>query len=345
MIYLLGILIHSEGGKEMETPNYENTNNLTNDEWAFLVYLLLIEDEKKQNETWNQFEKDLIYKNRFSSDSPVVKELHACEVQASKKIQSGSIYYRARIYPHNSYDKLLRYYLKADGRGENEIDAFIRDLSDSEKHLALLSQYYGNGDSSIGKNTGKIQDLHQKWKRYVKFKGYSASESSAPKSDLVGNGRANPDHIRYLYLCEDETTPVYEIRPIIGEQVSVAKFRLLKDITVYDLTLGIQDQMSITNNQWSSLYDMIGKMFSKPFNGEVQHYLPTQFLAEEIKRMGFDGLRFNSSLHKGGVNVVLFDPDLCKAVSSDLRLVNGISLDIVDPPIYQIGQDASTKEE
>ena len=100
-----------------------------------------------------------------------------------------------------------------------------------------------------------------------------------------------------------------------------------------------------TDNQRSSLYDVIGKMFSKPLNGDAQHYLPTQFLAEEIKRMGFDGLRFNSSLHKDGINVVLFDPDTCKAVSSELRMVNGIKLDISDHPIYQIGQEPVAKEE
>ena len=33
-------------------------------------------------------------------------------------------------------------YLKASGRSEDEIDAFIKNLSDSEKHLALLSHYY-----------------------------------------------------------------------------------------------------------------------------------------------------------------------------------------------------------
>lgn len=329
----------------METPKNEKTNDLTNEEYFLALLLLLEEDERQQKEKWDQFEKDLIYTNRFSSKSPVVAELHDCAERAAKKIPSNSVFYRARVYPYNSYDKLLRYYMKSTGHSSKEIDEFTKSLSDSEKLLSLQSQYYSNLDACKASSSKTASNLQQKWKNNVRFKGYSAIESTAPKSNLVGNGRANPDHIRYLYLCEDDRTPVYEIRPIIGDIVSVAEFRLLKDIIVYDLTLDIQDQMRITDNQWSSLYDMIGKMFSKPFNGEVQHYLPTQFLAEEIKRMGFDGLRFNSSLHKGGVNVVLFNPELCKAVSSDLRLVNGISLDIVDPPIYQIGQETSIKED
>lgn len=72
-------------------------------------------------------------------------------------------------------------------------------------------------------------------------------------------------------------------------------------------------------------------------NGDASQYFPTQYLAEEIKKMGFDGLRFNSSLHSGGVNVVLFNPEDCKAVSSDLVEVKGINIDFEQPLIYKIG--------
>ena len=78
-------------------------------------------------------------------------------------------------------------------------------------------------------------------------------------------------------------------------------------------------------------------MFSRPYNGEPTKYLPTQYLAEEIKNMGFDGLRFNSSLHSGGINVVLFDPEACKAVSSDLVEIKSIDIDMERPLIYTIG--------
>ena len=75
--------------------------------------------------------------------------------------------------------------------------------------------------------TPELVKAQKKWKRYVKYKGWNAEDSGAPPADLMGNGRANPDHIRYLYLSEDPVTPVYEVRPIIGDTVSVAKFKLL----------------------------------------------------------------------------------------------------------------------
>ena len=80
-------------------------------------------------------------------------------------------------------------------------------------------------------------------------------------------------------------------------------------------------------------------MFSRPFNGDPAKYIATQFLAEEIKNMGFDGLRFNSSLNTGGINVVLFDPDVCRAISSELIEVKGIHIEQDEAQIYKIGSN------
>lgn len=321
----------------METINNDMTNNLTNDEWTFLIYLLLMEDQKQRSEIWEQFENDLTYKNRFSSDSLIVSELKKRAKQATTIIPKKTVFYRARSFKHSSFDKLVRYYMKENGYSNKQITAALEDKSYSEKLVSILPILYGDVDAdypNLGKTANALFAAQRKWKRYVKFKGYSAADSGAPQADLVNNGRVNPDHIRYLYLCEDEITPVYEIRPIIGERVSVAKFSLQTDVKVYDLTLDIQDRMENSEYEWPSLYNTIGIMFSRPYNGENRHYLPTQFLAEEIKRMGFDGLRFNSSLHKGGINVVLFNPDVCKAISSELRNISEIKIKIDDPLIY-----------
>ena len=85
------------------------------------------------------------------------------------------------------------------------------------------------------------------------------------------------------------------------------------------------------------LYNTIGAMFSRPYNGDASKYLSTQYIAEEIKNMGFDGLRFRSSLNKNGYNIVLFNPDDCVAVSSDLVEVKGIDLKLDEPMIYKVG--------
>lgn len=324
----------------MDQREYDKNYDANEDSWRWilLILALMLEDERKKDEQWNAFEHDLIYKNRFSSNHPIVKELHKQSGRATKRIPANSVFYRARSFGSTGKDKLLEYYLKALGKTKAEIKEILSETSDYQKEMLLLT--YNNQDLHYSGDpllSQKIIEAQRKWMRYVRFKGYNASNSTAPGADLVSNGRANPDHIRYLYLCEDEATPIYEIHPFIGETVSVAKFKLLKDIQVYDLTLTIPAETSEPDIYFPSLYNSIGKMFSKPHSGDASKYIPTQYLAEEIKRMGFDGLRFNSSLRAGGVNLVLFDPDLCDAMSSDLVEVKSITINTDTPSFYKIG--------
>ena len=323
----------------MEIEKTTADNNLSNEEWMLILLMLILEDERQKDETWNQFETELIYKNRFFSDSPIVKEIHKRAAQATTIIPAGSLFYRARVYKQNSFDKLFEYYLKDAGFNREEIRQMMPNLSETEKRFLLLAQQSGDNweEAVSGTDLSAFTTAIKKWKKNIQFKGYNAKDSAAPPAELTGNGRANPDHIRYLYLAEDKITPIYEVRPIIGDHVSVAKFRLLKEIRIYDMTIEIQDQGDTTEVKFPSLFNTIGRMFSRPTNGNPTGYIPTQYLAEEIKRLGFDGLRFNSSLHKGGVNLVLFNPEDCKPISSELIDVTGIEIFTDDPFVYKIG--------
>ena len=50
-------------------------------------------------------------------------------------------------------------------------------------------------------------------------------------------------------------------------------------------------------------------------------YIASQIIAEYIRHLGYDGIRYSSSLHRGGYNLTVFDVKKCEAVSStDLRL-------------------------
>ena len=180
-----------------------------------------------------------------------------------------------------------------------------------------------------------IQDAYSKWKR-KKFKGYDSKQSGPPPKEKTPAGRANPECIRYLYLCEDEQTPVYEVHPTIGQEVSVAKFKTKKPLKIYDLTLNLPDKHKNPDYDTPSLYDAVGHNFSVPNTGEPIQYLPTQYISEEIKNLGFDGLRFNSSLRQGGINVVLFDPEVCSMQSSDIVKVDSIEIKTRKPDVYSL---------
>ena len=192
--------------------DFSNLSDIENDEWTFLLFMLLMEDARQKNEEWLQFEQELIYKNRFSSNSPIVEELHKRENQATIVFSSSKELYRARSFKRSSFDKLVKYYMKECGCSEELIDTVLKEWTNEQKLITLLPQLYSDVDPNYLNNnteTRALVNAQKKWKARIHFKGYNAKDSTAPNPELIGNGRANPDHIRYLYLCEDNVTPIY----------------------------------------------------------------------------------------------------------------------------------------
>ena len=52
---------------------------------------------------------------------------------------------------------------------------------------------------------------------------------------------------------------------------------------------------------------MLSNLLSELNYGGEEDYLPTQYLCEYIRELGFDGIRFASSLNQNGKIIVLFD--------------------------------------
>ena len=57
-------------------------------------------------------------------------------------------------------------------------------------------------------------------------------ERMKPLKDTSSEGRANPKGIPYLYLSTDMNTAMAEVRPWIGSYISLAQFKLLRDVTI-----------------------------------------------------------------------------------------------------------------
>lgn len=293
----------------------DNEDIKINDLLYYYLFSILVFNPEKE---WKDFCNDLTYKYRFSSESNIVKELHERASEVVYTLKKESLLYRARIYNKNPYDNIF------PNTNEAELE-----FAKSELISYLLSP------DTVSPIANKEKHIYEKWKKQL-FKGYNADESGAPPQSSVCSGRVNPEFIRYLYLCEDETTPIYEVRPIINQFVSVAKFEVKRDLKIYDLTKNFIKKDDIYNLDIPTLFDFIGLHFSEPCNGTPIEYLPTQFLSEEIRKMGFDGLRFESSIKKDGMNVVIFDPNECTAVSSDIFQVKNINLDIAYADIYDV---------
>ena len=214
---------------------------------------------------------------------------------------------------------------KKDSENVGDVD----DYFNMQLAAAMMAVEKG---SARGK---EIIAAYNKWQR-KRFKGFNASDSGAPPADLGTAGRINPKKIRYLYLAESPETAIYEVRPTIGQYVSVAYFRTVDEVKIYDLTQEIKTSEGEDPKSDYALFNVIQQRFSEPNAGDTFRYLPTQYLGEVIKQMGFDGIRFKSSLKNDGINIVLFDDKKCKAFRSDLIRVGDIELRIENPEIYQL---------
>jgi hypothetical protein len=59
-------------------------------------------------------------------------------------------------------------------------------------------------------------------------------ERMVPKAEFVGDGRVDPRGIPCLYLASTQEAAVAEVRPWVGSYVSLAQFKIMRDVVVVD---------------------------------------------------------------------------------------------------------------
>ena len=158
-----------------------------------------------------------------------------------------------------------------------------------------------------------------------------------PDKGKATAGRANPLGIPYLYLCKDEETTFYEVRSVYLDRLSIGKFQIQRGLNIVDfnskssLFLSFDGTNSLSDTVVKKLIqDAISRDLSKPlrrYDTELE-YIPTQLICEYCKRNNADGICFNSSLHSGGVNYVLFNPDDAKCIRVDSREIKSIQITV-----------------
>ena len=168
---------------------------------------------------------------------------------------------------------------------------------------------------------------------------YSPDEMKSPKPEFVGGGRANPSGIPYLYLSDNPDTVLYEVRASYLDELSIARFQLREkfdSVKIVDFTEDtplFQPTKINATIKASLLRKRISLDLSKPmrrYDSEIE-YIPTQFICEFINVFtGASGIRFNSSLHLNGKNIVIFDQELMQCEDVQLKKVNNMNLTAIE---------------
>jgi hypothetical protein len=187
-------------------------------------------------------------------------------------------------------------------------------------------------------------DLPRTWYRARMRAGdesYGIDKMGAPPKRLASHGRANPAGIPYLYLASKPETAVAEVRPHTGEIACVADFTI-PEIQAVDLrnprklvSPFILDDAAAIGHLRADLpfLERVGEELTRPVlpSGAAIDYIPSQYLCEFIKKSGFDGVVYRSSV-SDGINLALFDPGTAQGGSVALYQVSKVSVSVAIAP-------------
>jgi hypothetical protein len=159
----------------------------------------------------------------------------------------------------------------------------------------------------------------------------------APPAAKATPGRANLAGQPFLYLADSEDTAVAEVRPSLGDEVTVARFVLLRPARFCALVrTPIRSSPFKDARKYRRLTDRgirreeLGRAFAEPVPtyASAQDYLLTQFIAGLMRQRRFDGIMFRSAQRGGhpstATNFVLFDPEHAEPVTMRVLKVRGI---------------------
>lgn len=229
---------------------------------------------------------------------------------------------------------------------DNKVLHILDDLSTNPERVLLPQNILYrcrivNKDSKLG-----VED---------NFWGYSAKESFVPPRECTKDMRANYKYIPYLYCASNPYTALVEVRPRFGSCVSIATIQVNEKVTLLDFTL--RDLPKRMTDTKMNLFSDLSYLFSKPiaYEDDTIDYIPTQYVAEYVKNLGYDGIAFESSLTPeihaldsysldlDWYNVVMFNYSKCTPIRSNLIEVEAQYTDFrqIDSDIEKLDTDSS----
>ena len=153
------------------------------------------------------------------------------------------------------------------------------------------------------------------------FKGFSKEESFVPPKDRSKNFRASYKYIPYLYVSSSEDIAIKEVRPSLYSFISIAEIYVNEELMLFDLCKTKSPDSDNRNIKDNLLIDL-AELFGKPvdIDGNEYDYIPTQYIAEYIKNMDYDGIIYPSTRaeDEDGYNVVIFNYEKCEPINSKL---------------------------
>lgn len=322
---------NNTGDQENSIDALKNKELMSLDDnyWSKLLFFLIAMQENETRELWENFVENIKYKSHFFPQNDLLNIIKEMSHYATNTLPEGLILYRAREYTESDF----------------------REREETKKYLDMMKQEFCNlklTDEDIFNNTtmfmmllnlseqeDKVRKITDSMKKIgdqqAPFWGFDKKNSDAPPSLNAKEGRANAKGISYLYTALDEKTAILELRPQLGKMFNIGKIQVTKQAKIFDFTYSSSD---IEDKQYTKSINLytISEQFSKPNFGDSWEYLPTQYLCEYIRRLGFDGIKYKSSVSVDGYNILFFDTQedtrLYDIIESKVFLVKSLNINI-----------------
>jgi hypothetical protein len=189
-------------------------------------------------------------------------------------------------------------------------------------------------------------------------------ELGPPPGEYARAGRMNASGISVFYGAEQAHSALSEVRPVVGSNVVVAKFSIIRPLQVLDLralkTINFKGSLfdpsyAEEKQRMGFLSTLTGRLTVPVMPGEQEReYLTTQAVADYLAGMSepeLDGILFPSVQDGTGVNVVLFHKSaLVEPLAESGRKVVSASIEEIDYefdapyPEYEISTETVEKQ-
>ena len=268
---------------------------------------------------WGYFKHCLQTQNRFFFQNALVPLIIDRYMQNMYLLSADTKLYRARIDKERTYEKQCWctkdlfdvQKSKEKEEGKNTVDEVFLNICNRRIESIRREPEY--------------QEFLERKKEG--FEGFNAKESGAPPCHMVDVGRCNPEHVSFLYAANDKHTAVAEVRPFIRDSVSVATLKVKKKLKLVDFYYEFDEQGVIIIKD--SFMHKLRSEFSFVNKGNKEEYLITQYLTLLAQNVGFDGIRFRSSLVQEGTNYVIFDNSNCIPITSKVFIIPKITYSLI----------------
>jgi hypothetical protein len=203
---------------------------------------------------------------------------------------------------------------------------FLTETIELKLLESLLANFSKQYDSEMRFYRARVSDRN----------GFAIDQMGKPPAEKSTAGRANPVGIPYLYVTTKMETAMYESRSSYLDFICIAEVKLTEDITVVSLreiasaspfVFGDQLEYYLLHQRYMIRLEQELSRPVRRFDKELD-YLPSQYLCEFVKSLGYDAIEYSSSLHPGGINLAVFNDGKLAIEGTSLYEVASVDLKV-----------------